>query len=116
MGKQAPISPLVQQLAAVRKAHSVSQLTLEMRMLLPVDTIRHIERGRRPLPDLHKGLVEWVKRYLECVGATSEERDRIVLALHADVLSHFSVMLDAEAGVEASDEYVAVPVWQTMRD
>jgi hypothetical protein len=52
-------------------------------MGIRTDSLRHIEKGRRPLPDFLHGRIVWVRSYLKCVGATpNEEQEAISLASH----------------------------------
>jgi transcriptional regulator with XRE-family HTH domain len=78
--------PLVRTLKQVRNAHNVSQEQLNDCMLLPKNTYRHIERGRRQLPDLQHKLAEWVQTFEDCVHATTEERQLILKTLSAYIL------------------------------
>src|SRR5262245_45739796 len=65
--------PLVQFLKALREEHGQTQSQVAGCVGLAAGSYRHIERGRRPLPDFRHGLVEWVKRFLACVQGTPEE-------------------------------------------
>lgn len=69
--------PLVDILKRVREVHEVSQAWIEECMGLAEGTYRHIERGRRPLPDFRNGLVDWVRGFQDCVEASVEERQEI---------------------------------------
>lgn len=69
---------LVEYLKKVREAHGISQETLAKRMGILGDTLRHIEKGRRPLPDYRNGFVEFVRLYLAGCGATPSEQSRAV--------------------------------------
>lgn len=60
------------------------------------DTLRHIEKGRRPLPRLEQGLAQWVHRFLLCVQATPEERRDVVELMSRQVLNELSYILDDE--------------------
>jgi hypothetical protein len=84
----------VDHLKAVRERHGVSIGDVERHMGLPRDTYRHIERRRRPLPDLDHGLVAWLRAFLRAVGATTgEEKEALRLASQA-LLQQFSHWLD----------------------
>lgn len=69
--------PLVQSLAKLRLRHGIASSDLDACMGMPVGTLRHIEKGRRPLPGLQDGLSSWIQNYLNCVGATEDERNEI---------------------------------------
>jgi transcriptional regulator with XRE-family HTH domain len=86
--------PLVSLLKAIRRAHGISQRTLETRMGLPEATYRHIESGRRNLPDYRNGLVEWIKIFVNCVHATEDERRQIIELMSHEIVQQFSRLLD----------------------
>ena len=91
--------PLVRLLRRVRKKHKKSQASVEECMDLPVGTYRHIERGRRSLPDFRQNLVDWVRKFEECVEATREERREILDELSRSILDQFQRLLqDLENG------------------
>jgi transcriptional regulator with XRE-family HTH domain len=85
--------PLVRLLKRVRKAHKATQAYVEECMNLPQDTYRHIERGRRALPDLRHDLVDWVQRFENCVDASKEERQEILEELSRFILEQFQRLL-----------------------
>jgi len=85
---------LVHLLRRVREAHGLSQADVEVCMGLAPDTYRHIERGRRLLPDLWHGLVEWVRQFEACVGATTDERKAILEALSRAIIDRLAELLD----------------------
>jgi len=85
--------PLVRLLKRVRKAHNVTQAYVEECMQLPPDTYRHIERGRRALPDLRHDLVDWVQRFENCINASKEERREILEELSRSILDQFRRLL-----------------------
>jgi transcriptional regulator with XRE-family HTH domain len=85
--------PLVSLLKRIREAHGNSQVEIEACMGLPPDTYRHIERGRRPLPDYRHNLVDWILRFLDCVKATREEHDTIVKVMSDEILREFGKFL-----------------------
>jgi hypothetical protein len=74
----------------------MSQLRVEVCMEIPIDTLRHMERGRRPLPPLEHGLSLWVKRYLDCVKADAEERQQVIDLMSRQILVEFSELLADE--------------------
>ena len=86
--------PLVSLLRAIRKQHKMSQLRVEVCMELPINTLRHIERGRRPLPRRAHGLSLWIKRYLDCVKADTDERKQVVELMSRQILVEFSELLE----------------------
>ena len=91
--------PLVPLLRKVRVAHGKSQAQVEECMGLPPDTYRHIEKGRRPLPDYRHDLVDWILKFLDCTDATREEREEIVKVLSDEILRKFERFLrDRERG------------------
>ena len=63
-------------------------------MGLPINTLRHIEKGRRPLPGLQSGLSGWVRRFLGCVGADPQERRQVLDVMSRQILAEFSELLD----------------------
>ena len=88
---------LVRRLVSIRKEHRVSQMTLASRMGIRHDTLRHIEKGRRPLPDFMHGRIDWVRRYLKFVAATpEEEKEVLALTSHEFVDAFAAWMLDLE--------------------
>ena len=91
--------PFVNLLRTIREQHDVSQRRLAKCMRILAATYRHIERGRRPLPDFRHGLVAWIKRWEDCVGCTREERQEILDQLSRQILTEFSVLLDDVRGL-----------------
>jgi transcriptional regulator with XRE-family HTH domain len=85
--------PLVRLLKRVREAHKVSQAYVDECMDLPENTYRHIERGRRPLPDFRHDLADWVQRFENCVGASKEERRAILQELSRSIVEQFERLL-----------------------
>jgi hypothetical protein len=70
--------PLVVLLRTIRRRHKkISMLTIEACMEIPFGTLRHIEKGRRPLPGLQDGLSKWIEHFLNCVQATADEREHL---------------------------------------
>jgi transcriptional regulator with XRE-family HTH domain len=91
--------PLVRHLKRVREAHHMTQAQVEECMELPEGTYRHIERGRRSLPDFRDSLVHWVQKFENCVGASTKERRQILEELSRAILEQFAVLLrDIEQG------------------
>lgn len=88
--------PLVEHLKALRERHNVSQRKLERCMEITDDTLRHIEKGRRPLPRLEQGLAQWINRFLRCVEATAEERHDVIELMSRQILHELSDLLDDE--------------------
>ncbi len=86
--------PLLGIMQAIREAHGVTQGQIEERMGLARGTYRHIEKGRRPLPDARSGLVKWIQGFCNCVGATPEEREYLIRELSRTILQEFSILLD----------------------
>jgi transcriptional regulator with XRE-family HTH domain len=85
---------LVGLIKAIRKAHRMSQSKVAECMHIAQDTYRHIEKGRRPLPDVFRGLVDWMEDFLTCVQATGEEREALVLLAARLTADEFSRLLD----------------------
>ena len=88
------LDPLVALLKEIRRSHKVSQRNLEACMELPEDTYRHIETGRRRLPDYRNNLVEWVQKFANCINANADERQRILDLMSTEVIEQFSRVLD----------------------
>ncbi len=86
--------PLVDLLKSIRKAHGISQEAIEDCMELPDGTYRHFERGRRKLPDYRSGLTAWIKKFEDCVTASSKERRQILELLSHEIVDQFSDLLD----------------------
>lgn len=86
--------PLVVLLVGIRKAHGLSQKALEEGMKLPEGTIRHIEIGRRRLPDFRQGLIAWIRNFQVCVNASERERKQILDLLSKEILKQFGGLLD----------------------
>lgn len=92
--------PLVRLLKQVRRDHRQSQGNVEECMELPEGTYRHIERGRRSLPDFRNGLVSWIQRFENCVDASTEERRQILDVLSRAILKQFEALLWDIEGTE----------------
>lgn len=83
--------PLVALLREIRERHPEVTLTeIEACMGIPFDTLRHIEKGRRPLPGLQDGLGRWILHLLDCVRATAEERAMVETLLSRVILMEWS--------------------------
>jgi hypothetical protein len=83
--------PLVVLLREIRERHPEVALTeIEACMGIPFDTLRHIEKGRRPLPGLQDGLGRWILRLLDCVRATPAERGMVETLLSRIILMEWS--------------------------
>lgn len=86
--------PLVQELKAIRERHRLSQAQLAERMGISAASYRHIESGRRPLPDYRHGLVRWILTFEQCVGATRRERADLLDVMSQQVLREFQPLVD----------------------
>jgi transcriptional regulator with XRE-family HTH domain len=86
--------PLPALIKTIRKAHSMSQLQVAECMGIAEDTYRHIEKGRRPLPDIRQGeFARWMRSFLDCVGATDEERAHLLELAARVILQDLSRLL-----------------------
>lgn len=93
--------PLLALMKKLRRKYGRSQAQLAACMGIAEDTYRHIEKGRRPLPDIRHGFVDWIKTFLHCVGASkAEERELIELATRL-TLEEFSHLLDEQSPDQA---------------
>jgi len=86
--------PLVVQFKKIREAHKKTQSEIESCMKIPLDSYRHIERGRRPLPDFRTGLKQWVKDFVRCVEATDDERKQIHYLLSEQIVLQYSFLIE----------------------
>jgi transcriptional regulator with XRE-family HTH domain len=86
--------PLLDLMQVIREQHNLTQGDVAKCMGISNGTYRHIEKGRRPLPDIRRGLVSWIRRFEECVQATRDERETILELLSRVVLQEFSTLLD----------------------
>ncbi len=86
--------PLLGIMQVIREAHNVTQGQVEDCMILARGTYRHIEKGRRPLPDARSGLAKWIQGFCNCVGATPEEREHVMKELSRNILQEFSILLE----------------------
>lgn len=85
--------PLVVLLKRVRERHGLSQAYVEEKMNLPHGTYRHIEHGRRQLPDIRGGLAQWIEDFENAVGASKAERVEILNELARVILDQFRHLL-----------------------
>jgi len=91
--------PLVVLLKTIRNQHpQISLPDIEVCMNIPVDTLRHIEKGRRPLPGLQDGLSKWISLFLDCMHATVEERQQVRRLAARVLILEWSDELDGERG------------------
>jgi transcriptional regulator with XRE-family HTH domain len=88
------LDPLVGLLKEIRLAHNVSQKKLEACMHVPEGTYRHIESGRRKLPDYRDDLARWILMFENCVDASPDERRRILDEMSHKIIEQFSHLLD----------------------
>ncbi|HEY7020891.1 MAG TPA: helix-turn-helix transcriptional regulator [Ktedonobacterales bacterium] len=80
---------------AIREAHGMTQLQVAMEMGIAQDTYRHIEKGRRPLPDVRNGeLGKWMRSFLDAVDAAPDERQYMKEVVSRLVLHELSDLLD----------------------
>ncbi len=77
---------LVRKLVKLRNKYGRSQEYVAFKMGIFPDTLRHIEKGRRPMPDFAHGRVEWIHAYLVAVGASEEEQEEVIKNI-ADLLA-----------------------------
>jgi DNA-binding XRE family transcriptional regulator len=86
--------PLPALMKTLREAHGMSQLDVAMCMGIAEDTYRHIEKGRRPLPDIRQGeFARWMAAFLDCVRATDEERKHVTELTSRMILEELSRLL-----------------------
>lgn len=86
--------PLPALMKTIREAHGMPQLHVAMGMGIAEDTYRHIEKGRRPLPDIRQGeFARWMRLFLDTVGATDEERAHLSELAARVVLEELSHLL-----------------------
>jgi DNA-binding XRE family transcriptional regulator len=89
--------PILELMKTIREDHERTQIQIAACMDIAEDTYRHIEKGRRPLPDIRRGFSRWIREFLECAGATPEERVRmreLAARLFVEELSH---IMDGES-------------------
>lgn len=95
--------PLMRLMREIREAHGISQRGVADCMSVAKDHYRHIEAGRRPLPDLQDGLTLWLRAFEDCVHATPGERKRIYDILWQRVVDQFSHLLDPPDSKDSTD-------------
>ncbi len=86
--------PLVPMLKLIREHHGLSQAQVAECMGISPTSYRHIESGRRPLPDYRNGLIRWIMTFEQCVRATQQERADILTVMSQQILSEFQLLLD----------------------
>ena len=87
--------PILKLMKAIRETHGMSQLQVAAAMGVAEDTYRHIEKGRRPLPDIRQGeFTRWMRLFLDAVGASDEERTHLTELAARVVLEEVSHILD----------------------
>jgi transcriptional regulator with XRE-family HTH domain len=78
----------------IREAHGMSQIQVAVCMGIAEDTYRHIEKGRRPLPDIRQGeFARWMGSFLNCVLATDDERKHVTELTSRMILEELSRLL-----------------------
>ncbi len=78
----------------IREARGMSQLEVAVCMGIAEDTYRHIEKGRRPLPDIRQGeFARWMAAFLHCVRATDDEREHVSELASRMILEELSRLL-----------------------
>ena len=86
--------PLPALMKTIREAHHMSQLQVAVCMGIAEDTYRHIEKGRRPLPDIRHGeFTRWMASFLDCVNATDEERAHVSELVSRVIVEELSRLL-----------------------
>jgi transcriptional regulator with XRE-family HTH domain len=86
--------PLLALMKTIREAHGMSQLQVAVGMHIAEDTYRHIEKGRRPLPDIRQGeFARWMASFLDSVEATDEERAHLSELASRVILEELSRLL-----------------------
>lgn len=90
--------PLLDKMKVMRLRQHMSQRQVAGCMGIATGSYRHIEKGRRSLPDVRHGLVKWMRQFQNCVNASPEERRELMNLLANVVLYEFSLMLDDYSG------------------
>jgi transcriptional regulator with XRE-family HTH domain len=87
--------PIPRLMKVIREAHGMSQVQVAIAMGIAEDTYRHIEKGRRPLPDIRQGeFTRWMRLFLDAVRATDEERTHLTELAARVVVEEVSHILD----------------------
>jgi transcriptional regulator with XRE-family HTH domain len=87
--------PLLALMKRIREAHGMSQVQVAACMSIAEDTYRHIEKGRRLLPNIRQGaLGRWMRSFLNCVNATLDERRRLRELAARLILEELSYLLE----------------------
>src|SRR5215468_4193447 len=91
--------PLLALMKTIREAHGMSQVQVAIAMGIAEDTYRHIEKGRRPLPDIRQGeFTRWMRLFLDAVRVTDVERAHLTELAARVVLEEVSRILDRRRG------------------
>jgi transcriptional regulator with XRE-family HTH domain len=95
--------PVLALMKAIREAHGMTQLQVAMEMGIAEGTYRHIEKGRRPLPDIRNGVLgKWMRSFLDAVNATADERQYMKEVVSRQILHELSDLLDDDPPEEGS--------------
>jgi transcriptional regulator with XRE-family HTH domain len=80
LGKEKSLDEqLTERLKAIRNRSGRSRREVAKCMEIGIDTLRLYENANRPLPDFLHGLIAWVKKFLECVDATPDEQQEVLI-------------------------------------
>jgi transcriptional regulator with XRE-family HTH domain len=82
-------------LIQVRNAHGKKKSEVARCMGMTLNAYRHYETGKSHLPDFLHGRMAWVRKFLECVGATPDEIEHARGIAASQVLREFEDRLDA---------------------
>ena len=89
--------PILALMQTIRREHGRTQIQIATCMAIDEDTYRHIEKGRRPLPDIRRGFSRWIRAFLDCAGATPNERVDMTELASRVFLEELSHILDGES-------------------
>ena len=82
--------PVVLALRDIRERHDRTSSDVEGCMGIPIQTLKQIEEGYRPLPGLQEdpgaAISIWIQKWFDCVGVTDDERTRVEDLLETAVL------------------------------